>query len=184
MAITFHNFWQSPISLPRDVATTLVPYSASSSVSYSASSSLAQSNANRMLEASAGAKESLEKEEESLEKEEESLEKEEESLDMLGGQLEKCCTKLKEAHLLLVGLDVKPVRGMRVSLSTEGLSAFDEVEHIYICMNSTKTRFTTSARYEQYKNKYIYIYIQVVLNISRQGLGRITKVMHSDMVAY
>ena len=177
MAITFHNFWQLPISLPRDVATTLVPYSASSSVSYSASSSLAQSNANRMLEASAGAKESLEKEEESLEKEEESLE-------MLGGQLEKCCTKLKDAHLLLVGLDVKPVRGMRVSLSTEGLSAFDEVEHIYICMNSTKTRFTTSARYEQYKNKYIYIYIQVVLNISRQGLGRITKVMHSDMVAY
>jgi hypothetical protein len=177
MAITFHNFWQSPISLPRDVATTLVPYSASSSVSYSASSSLAQSNANRMLEASAGAKESLEKEEESWEKEEESLE-------MLGGQLEKCCTKLKDAHLLLVGLDVKPVRGMRVSLSTEGLSAFDEVEHIYICMNSTKTRFTTSARYEQYKNKYIYIYIQVVLNISRQGLGRITKVMHSDMVAY
>ena len=162
MAITFHNFWQSPISLPRDVATTLVPYSASSSVSYSASSSLAQSNANRMLEASAGAKESLEKEEESLE--------------MLGGQLEKCCTKLKDAHLLLVGLDVKPVRGMRVSLSTEGLSAFDEVEHIYICMNSTKTRFTTSARYEQYKNKYICIHINstttsiYILTVQNQDL--------------
>ena len=169
MAITFHNFWQSPISLPRDVATTLVPYSASSSVSYSASSSIAQSNANRMLEASAGAKESLEKEEESWEKEEESLE-------MLGGQLEKCCTKLKDAHLLLVGLDVKPVRGMRVSLSTEGLSAFDEVEHIYICMNSTKTRFTTSARYEQYKNKYICIHINstttsmYILTVQKQDL--------------
>ena len=84
MAITFHNFWQSPINLPLDVATTLVPYSASSSVSYSASSCLAQSNANHMLEASAGAKESLEEEEESL--------------DMLGGQLEKCCTELKDAQ--------------------------------------------------------------------------------------
>ena len=50
---------------------------------------------------------------------------------------------------VLVGLDVKPVQGMRVCLSTEGLSAFDEV----------------------------------VLNISRKGLGRITKVMHSGIVA-